>query len=210
MCWNSEVSLNTFIFSLFVLLFIMYNNFYTKYKIKFFDNVFAYLFLLSVMLMQFVEYGIWENLGNIRLNHLLSIFGAILLLVQPIFSLMLVRNEGIRWKMVMLYSIFAIPYFLYQMSQHYFKTILSKGCHLEWKWGQYEYWTIFIWLFFVSFSFVYEKQYFYIVMGLLFLGMAAFFYYKDGSYKSIWCWSVNLIMFAYLVQILVIMPYGKN
>ena len=58
----------------------------------------------------------------------------------------------------MLYSIFAIPYFLYQMSQQYFKTTLSKGCHLEWKWGNYEYWTIFVWLFFVSFDIGYTVK----------------------------------------------------
>ena len=34
MCWNEHVSLNTFLFSSFVLLLIIYNNYYTKYKIK--------------------------------------------------------------------------------------------------------------------------------------------------------------------------------
>lgn len=36
MCWNENVSLNTFLFSSFVLLLIFYNNTYTQYKIKHF------------------------------------------------------------------------------------------------------------------------------------------------------------------------------
>ena len=38
MCWNKDVSLNTFLFSGFVLLLIYYNNTYTKYKVAEFDS----------------------------------------------------------------------------------------------------------------------------------------------------------------------------
>ena len=52
MCWNESVSLNTFLFSSFVLLLVMYNNYYTKYKITELDNVWIYLFLASFIFMQ--------------------------------------------------------------------------------------------------------------------------------------------------------------
>lgn len=38
MCWNEHVSLNTFLFSSFVLALIVYNNSYTKYKIQELNN----------------------------------------------------------------------------------------------------------------------------------------------------------------------------
>ena len=46
MCWNKEVSLNTFIFSIFVLLLIMYNNAYTQYKIEELNSIWVYLFFM--------------------------------------------------------------------------------------------------------------------------------------------------------------------
>ncbi len=39
MCWNKEVSINTFMFSIITLLFIYYNNKFTQYKIKEFVNI---------------------------------------------------------------------------------------------------------------------------------------------------------------------------
>lgn len=44
MCWNKEVSLNTFIFSTISLLFIYYNNIHTQYKLKEFINIYIYYF----------------------------------------------------------------------------------------------------------------------------------------------------------------------
>ena len=50
MCWNEHVSLNTFIFSIFVLLLIAYNNKYTQYKIEMF-NIKLLLFDLYTMIL---------------------------------------------------------------------------------------------------------------------------------------------------------------
>ena len=58
MCWNKEVSLNTFLFSGFVLLLIIYNNKYTKYKTLELDNLWIFLFLATIILVQLDEYFI--------------------------------------------------------------------------------------------------------------------------------------------------------
>ena len=47
MCWNENVSLNTFLFSSFVLLLIMYNNAFTQYKINELNNVYIYIYCIS-------------------------------------------------------------------------------------------------------------------------------------------------------------------
>ena len=54
MCWNSQVSLNTFLFSTFVLLLVMYNNYYTQYKIKGMENIWVYVFFMSFITMQLI------------------------------------------------------------------------------------------------------------------------------------------------------------
>lgn len=79
MCWNKEIFLNTFLFSSFVLALIFYNNTYTQYKIKYFDNSWYYILLSSIILMQLVEYFIWRNIHS-TYNQFFSIVASILLL----------------------------------------------------------------------------------------------------------------------------------
>ena len=43
MCWNQYISINTFVFGVFVLLLVAFNNKYSNYKIEFFNNIYAYL-----------------------------------------------------------------------------------------------------------------------------------------------------------------------
>lgn len=59
MCWNASVSLNTFLFSSFVLALIIYNNLFTKYKIHELNNIWVYLFLSSFVFMQLIEFCIY-------------------------------------------------------------------------------------------------------------------------------------------------------
>ena len=89
MCWNTSVSLNTFVFSMFVLLFIIYNNTYTEYKIKELQNIWLCLFLASFIFMQLIEYFIWRNINDKYYNKLFSILGTLLIFSQPIFSSMI-------------------------------------------------------------------------------------------------------------------------
>lgn len=42
MCWNADISINTFTFGLFALLFIYIANTYSKYKTKTFENPLVY------------------------------------------------------------------------------------------------------------------------------------------------------------------------
>jgi hypothetical protein len=62
MCWNEYVSINTFVFGIFVLLLIAFNNKYSKYKIIEFENPYTYFFMVSFISMQFIEFILWRNL----------------------------------------------------------------------------------------------------------------------------------------------------
>ena len=64
MCWNEDVSLNTFLFSSFVLLLIIYNNLFTKYKIQELNNPFIYLLIASFVFIQLIEFFIWKNIND--------------------------------------------------------------------------------------------------------------------------------------------------
>jgi hypothetical protein len=56
MCWNQDISINTFLFACLSLLFIFLTNKFTKYKTKTFDNPLVYLFFLVVASMQLIEF----------------------------------------------------------------------------------------------------------------------------------------------------------
>jgi hypothetical protein len=56
MCWNQDISINTFLFVCLTLLFIFITNTFTKYKTPFFNNPLMYLLLLLGASMQLIEF----------------------------------------------------------------------------------------------------------------------------------------------------------
>ena len=87
MCWNAEISLNTFLFGCMTILFIYYTNTYTRYKSLLFDNLWYYIFLFVIISMQLLEYFIWKKIHNKSINQLLSKIGLFIIFLQPIFSI---------------------------------------------------------------------------------------------------------------------------
>lgn len=213
MCWNQYVSINTFIFGIFGLLLIAFNNNYSNYKLELFDNSYAYLFMLSFIFMQLIEFILWRNLNNYTVNRIASTFGLLLLSIQPIASLLLVKNINLRNNLILMYSVPTLCFFMYQVLTTKSHTSLSNSGHLKWKWASYPNGSIEIfvkafYLFFLSYSLVYNKYY---SLLLLLLSYFIFIYYfgKDGSAESIWCLSVNSIILYFLVKILLVMPYNE-
>ena len=157
MCWNAEVSLNTFIFSIFVLSLVYYNNNYTKYKIYHFDNQWMYIFLLLAFSMQLIEFFIWKNINNKYYNKIFTILAFILVFCQPIASLMLLKNHLLRNIILLPYLIIGIPYIIYIIYTKKFRSIVSSSGNLIWniKIHKFCFW---IWLFLLLFSFLYEQK----------------------------------------------------
>jgi hypothetical protein len=213
MCWNQYVSINTFVFGIFALLIIGFNNNYSNYKIAFFNNSYAYLFMLSVIFMQFFEFILWRNIDNKLINKVFSILGFLLLSIQPITSLLLLNNIELRNNLLLAYSIPTFIFVIYNILSTNIHTIISPYGHLSWKWtsnktGLIQHVIIPFYLFFLFFSLIYNNYYnslFFLILYLIFI----YYFGKDGSSGSIWCLSVNLIVLYFLLQILVIMPYNE-
>jgi len=213
MCWNQYVSINTFVFGIFGLLIIFFNNKYSNYKINFFNNSYAYLFMLSFMFMQLFEFILWRNLNNKAINNIVSILGFLLLSIQPIASLLLLNNIPLRNKLLLSYSIPTLIFVVYNIFNTNIHTILSPSGHLSWKWtfyknGPLQLLVISFYLFFLFFSLLYNKYYNSLLLLLLYF---IFIYYfgKDGSSGSIWCLSVNSTILYFLLQILIVMPFNE-
>lgn len=213
MCWNQYVSINTFVFGIFGLLLIAFNNKYSNYKIDVFKNPYAYVFMLSFIFMQLFEFILWRNLDDKLINKIVSTLGVLLLSIQPIASLLLLNDIPLRNKLLLAYSIPAFIFVIYNIFSTNIHTIISPSGHLAWKWTFYKngllQWLIIpFYLFFLFFSLLYNK--YYKSLLILFLYFIFIYYFgKDGSSGSIWCLSVNSIILYFVLQILIVMPYNE-
>jgi len=213
MCWNQYVSINTFVFGIFVLLLVGFNNRYSTYKIDFFNNHYAYIFLMSVITMQFFEFLLWRNINNTTINKIVSTLGLILLAIQPFTSLLLINNIKLRNNLLTIYSIPALIFLAYTISTTNIHTTVSKSGHLAWKWTNnsaplLNSVVLIFYLIFLFYPMVYNKYYKAFLLLLLFI-IFKYYYDKDGSSNSLWCFSVNSVMLYFLIQILLIMPFNE-
>ena len=207
MCWNASVSLNTFLFSSFVLTLIIYNNSFTKYKIQDLNSIWIYLFLLSFILMQLIEYFIWRNINNKFYNHVFSICATLLLIIQPVVSIMIVSNIPLRNLLLISYLSLAIAYSIYNFYTKDMYSVVSKKGHLNWLFVDITSVAIIVWLFFFLFSLFYEQKYFEFLFGIIMLLVSYINYTTDNTVGSMWCWVVNSVMIYYAVYLLIYLPY---
>ena len=211
MCWNQDVSLNTFVFSMGVLLLIIYNNAYTKYKIKHFTSIYVVLFYMSFICIQLIECFIWRNLNHSFYNPFFSFLGLALLWLQPIASTMMITQVNLRNKLVMSYLAMAVPYGVYKMYTNRFYSSVSKMGHLRWNFIDND--SVFvlpIWLFFFLISMVVQKQLVSFVVGCVTFGITYFNYQNDHSMGSNWCWVANGSMLFWATYLLVYLPFYEQ
>ena len=207
MCWNENVSLNTFLFSGFILALIIYNNAFTKYKIQELNDKWVYLFFASFIFMQLIEFFIWRNINNKFYNNIFSIAATLLLLAQPLVSIMILKNIEIRNLLIYSYLLLAIPFSIYKFSTNDIYSSISKNGHLRWNFFDISPVIWVVWLFFFLFSFSYEKQWFGVIFGLVTLFITVINYKNDNTVGSMWCWSVNSMMIYYAIYLLIYLPF---
>ena len=207
MCWNESVSLNTFLFSSFVLILIICSNLYTKYKIQELNNTFIYLFIASFIFMQLIEFFIWKNISNKFYNNIFSIAATMLVIIQPVVSIMILSNIQLRNTLLILYLSLAIPYSIYKFSTKNIHSVISERGHLRWKFFEITPIIWFVWFLFFTFSFIYEKKWFGLIFGIVALLITFINYKNDHTMWSMWCWSVNSIMIYYAFYLLLYLPF---
>jgi hypothetical protein len=210
MCWNKEVSLNTFLFSSFVFLLILYNNKYTFYKIPEFNRFWMCAFMGIVILMQLIEYFIWINIDNIFYNKLFTSLAMLIIFFQPITTIMNINDSKIKQMLLISYLGLMIPFGLINYNKNIYSTI-SSNKHLNWNLINHENkFTKIIslsWIFFFLFPLFYEEQRLGLSFGILTLLIMIYNYMHDDTIESMWCWIVNSIMIYYAGYLLFYLPY---
>jgi len=188
MCWNATVSLNTFLFSLFITIISYYNNVITLPYALYFCSFFT---------MQLVEYFIWKGYNN----HLFSLLGLLIILSQPIFALMVINDYYSKIVLISLYIILSVIYYTINNNVD-LSTVIAKNGHLKWNWFGGGLLFNIIWTLFMLIAIVYTKNIYILLFFTISYVICYYTYYKYGSIGSMWCWFANLL-FVYLFYLIV-------
>ena len=226
MCWNEEISLNTFIFSAGTLAFILYSNKYTQYRIPIFDNKYVILFVMLVISIQLIEYFLWKSLKtkNKTMNYTWSIICYIFIFLQPIATLMWVPNDNLRNILLTLYiTIYGISAIANPI---HFEAKKHKSGHLQWLFADKNQFidnkidlkntlnllatTIWFIAFFTGFYYLIDFPYFAMIVSLTIL-ILLYYMYNDklDIFNSNWCWLANGVALLLAFTILFVLPYRE-
>ena len=203
MCWNSQVSLNTFLFSFSVLIFIYFNR-NGKYRLENFHNKYVYLFFFSIIAIQLLEYFLWKNIDNKKMNKLLSIIGLIIILSQPFFSILTLEDKNKKNKYLLFYLFFILYIILFSLKKINFSTNI-KNDHLQWNWLLPDIFHFIIYFYFLLIPLTKTNK----MTMILLLLLSLYNYYKDSSWASMWCYWSNIVFLFFLVTILIIKPFKE-
>jgi hypothetical protein len=218
MCWNENVSLNTFLFSSAVLIFIFYNNHYTQYKIEEFKDWKMYLLFFSFISIQLVEFFLWKSIkeNNKYYNKIFSIIGWIIIrILQPFCLLLLIPDKYLLIKYLSFFVYFMlliiISIYKYFYNPIDFITSIGKNTHLSWNWinlnNNFEYIIVILYLL-LYIPLIMKIP----IISLIILGFYVFCYikyYNTLTWGSMWCWMSNSVLLYFLIKILFINPYNE-
>lgn len=202
MCWNSQVSMNTFIFSMFGILFALYNKY----------SPFIILLLFSFSIMQLIEFGIWKSIDmkNIFYNKVFTLCGVIAVLFQPVASILLLYPTNLKLTLIFLCIYLAIIVYTVaslKLKVNEIYSYVGKNGHLVWSWATKS--NINILLFITYFTFIFvplilSKNYTIFIISLVILLLSFYFFFKYDTWGTMWCWAANIVVLILVAKILFI------
>lgn len=203
MCWNPEVSIGTFLFGVATLVMMwlrVCGGVGVPVLNKQCDGTFTFflLFCFSFMSMQAVEYKLWTVGGNRGMNRLWSIIGFLLVIIQPLLSVLRMQDPNIkdtRDHLLALYAFYLVVLIAWYAPRKTFLTEVAPSGHLRWKWAQATgvenvVLLIHFLIFFIPYLYVSSHLSTAFFMGSLIFSLI--FYSRDGTWGSMWCWVVNV------------------
>ena len=182
MCWNAEVSLNTFIYGTIAAIIVLSLN---KIPIR------TILLVYTVSLIQLMEYFTWKNINNNELIHYLSITGAFILLLQ----VLLISNNNLKNKEQLFSYIFifilTIIAFYHNFENKKFHMEKGENGHLKWLWADLPVPLLISGLLLWIYPPIKNKNYISTLFIITTLTISFYYYYKYKTWGSMWCYIGN-------------------
>jgi len=185
MCWNAEVSLQSFLVGILAIGLGAYRN----------TPVPVLLFALTIVLMQFIEYVVWSNYGNAEINRQASMAATGLLWVQPIASMLTLPDSALRTTALGAYTGLSLLGGVFGQDRDYSMTRAPNG-HLAWNWlgkDQKTAMSLAVYFVFLLAPLVVAKKFLLLGVALGTLAVSLLTFWRDNTWGSMWCWIVNII-----------------
>ena len=194
MCYNSTVSLNTFLFGLGVACLAYYTKIIPIYGI---------IILLSFSAMQLLEFFAWTYYDNKKINRILSIIGMMIIITQVILLNYYLPDKKIRNILLFLIFIFLLLFIIIDLKNVNFSMKRGENKHLIWYWLDLP----LIWII-IGLSFYLIPVYLYgnlliILFMITILVISLYFYWKYKTWGSMWCYFSNLLWLYVLFMIII-------
>jgi len=196
MCWSAEVSLNTFIFSSISLLILYLLNY----------DYFHLALILSFVFMQLIEYFIWIYINNKKILKYFGFLTYLLIFFQPIIILSFTIYSWLIPYYIFLHLLWLCISFLFLNLKFNFLPIVGENKHLNWNWTDNQ---IYIYGFFIIYlpflfgiSYIYTNLFIFII-ALFTLLYSIYNYSKYKTISSMWCWSVNFLIFIMFIDLFI-------
>ena len=191
MCWNAEVSLNTFIYGTIAAIIVLSLN---KIPIR------SILLVYTVSLIQLMEYFTWKNINNNELIHYLSITGAFILLLQ----VLLITNNNLKNKEQLFSYIFifilTIIAFNHNFENKKFHMEKGENGHLKWLWADLPVPLLISGLLLWIYPPIRNKNYISTLFIITTLTISFYYYYKYKTWGSMWCYIGNSFWIFLLIK----------
>jgi hypothetical protein len=194
MCWNAEVSLNTFLFGMISMTIVLLLN-----KISFITILLA----LTLSLIQLMEYYAWNNINNKDAIFKLSIIGYFIIVSQILILNYGFLNNNDRLISVIIILVLSIYFFIYNYQNDKFYMEKGKNKHLIWHWIDIPTPLLLIVLIF----YIYPAIQYGIITSMAIivpLLISLYYYYKYKTWGSMWCYMSNFFWILLILKSLIL------
>ncbi len=201
MCWNAEVSIQTYIFAI-ICLIIGYNYGFPIRKL---------IFMLVFSNIQLIEYFLWKNINNKKNNEFYSKLGYLNITLEPIAACLLIDNLKLRYSSLIISTLLFIIYTLIYYKKIDFSTSISKNGFLQWnslKFYDHGFYYSIIWFLFFFGGIFLSKDIFIISISLLTFIYTLYNLSKHNGFASYWC-SISNLLWLYVIGWIIYKNYKK-
>ena len=198
MCYNSSISLNTFIFGIIALVIIYFNN----------KNIIRpqiLLLLLSFTSIQLLEYYAWTYINNKKIIRILSLIGLGIIGLQIILINYFLLNGKTRLISFILMLIFFILFAIFQFPKINFDMKKGENGHLIWYWLDLPlFWILIALSFYIVPLYINRnKSILILIFVSVILLISLYYYYKYKTWGTMWCYFSNLIWLYLLIYVII-------
>jgi hypothetical protein len=202
MCWNASISLNTFLVGVFGVALGAFNGY----------SLFTLLFFMSFILMQLVEYFMWNHLDDPVKNYWISVAAQGVLAAQPVASILRIypTDPTVSLQMLAAYAVLGgltkiwADWDAPAVAADKMRMYVGRNGHLVWNWLSKKHLnaaSLLVYFVFLLAPLFYLREWLGLAFALLTLGAAIWTYSAYETWGSMWCWFINVLVLGLIGKI---------